>query len=101
MNLIQKYIEYLKDNPEHYWFKRKILGWGWTPATWEGWLVTAVFTFLIVGNAVRFEYSVQAGQEDITFFLMQTVALIALLIVVAWRTGEPPKWQWGFPKKDQ
>ncbi len=22
------------------WFKRKTYGWGWTPVSWQGWLVT-------------------------------------------------------------
>ncbi len=27
--MIKKYLNYIKDNPEHYWFKAKIYGWGW------------------------------------------------------------------------
>jgi hypothetical protein len=34
--MFKKYIEYLKDNPQGYWFKRKVWGWGWTPVTWQG-----------------------------------------------------------------
>jgi hypothetical protein len=22
------------------WFRRKSFGWGWSPASWQGWLVT-------------------------------------------------------------
>lgn len=36
MSLIKNCVEYLKDNPEGYWFKRKLYGWGWTPAKWQG-----------------------------------------------------------------
>jgi hypothetical protein len=28
MNFLSRYIRYLKDNPEQYWFKRKAYGWG-------------------------------------------------------------------------
>ena len=53
MNVLKQYIEYLKNNPEGYWFKRKLYGWGWTPATWQGWLVLAVFVVLMILNAFR------------------------------------------------
>ncbi len=48
MNWIQKIITYYKDNPEGYWFKQKIIGWGWVPVRWQGWLVTICGTALIV-----------------------------------------------------
>jgi len=32
-----------------YWFRQKTLGYGATPATWEGWLATAGFVGLVLG----------------------------------------------------
>ncbi len=29
-----------------YWFKAKNYGWGWYPATWQGWLILAGFIYL-------------------------------------------------------
>lgn len=43
MNLIKDHIDYLKDNPEGYWFKRKLYGYGWTPARPAGWLTLFVY----------------------------------------------------------
>jgi len=40
--MIKEYIAYLKDNPQGYWFKAKLYGWGWDPAIWQGWLVLLV-----------------------------------------------------------
>ena len=97
--LFQKYIDYLKDNPEGYWFKRKLYGWGWTPATREGWAVTAVFILLVIGNVIRFSPETKS-EEDILFGLMpQTIVLIVIFILIVVLKGEPPKWQWGLPKK--
>jgi hypothetical protein len=31
--MIEEYKKYLKDNPEVYWFKAKLYGWGWFPVT--------------------------------------------------------------------
>jgi hypothetical protein len=32
------------------WFRPKEMGPGWTPATWQGWLITAVFCILIAAT---------------------------------------------------
>ena len=35
---------------KHPWFGPKTgMGWGWTPVTWEGWLVTAVCLAVFIG----------------------------------------------------
>ena len=98
MNIFNRYVEYLKDNPEKYWFKRKLFGWGWTPATWQGWLVT----FVYIGAIVVFAFTIDSESPDreimFTFFLPVTFLTI-LFIRIAYKTGEKLKWQWGFPKK--
>ncbi|HEY3800608.1 MAG TPA: hypothetical protein VGL58_19825 [Caulobacteraceae bacterium] len=35
------------------WFAPKDASWGWQPASWQGWLVTAIFV-AIVGAAVAY-----------------------------------------------
>jgi len=45
--MIKEYIKYLKDNPEGYWFKAKLYGFGWAPAAWQGWLVLFVYIVAI------------------------------------------------------
>jgi hypothetical protein len=29
-------------NPPHTWFRRKRIGWGWSPGTWEGWAIVVL-----------------------------------------------------------
>lgn len=101
MSFLKKYVDYLKDNPEGYWFKRKAFGWGWTPATWQGWGVTILFVFLIIGNALRLELDGVQGAEAAGYFILQTAGLVFLLIAICWRKGESPKWQWGLPDKSE
>lgn len=31
------------------WFKNKTFGYGYTPASWEGWLIFAVYILIIIG----------------------------------------------------
>ena len=83
------------------WFKRKLYGWGWQPATWQGWLVLAVFILLEVGNAYRLDLMTGPQSDVSTSFIIQTILLIVLLIVVCLRTGEKPRWQWGKRIEDE
>ena len=77
------------------WFKRKLYGWGWTPSTWEGWLVT--FSWLVV-----FIYLMQKIAEN---GLIKNVVIIFLmtylLIFICYKKGEKPKWQWGKRLEDK
>lgn len=94
MNIFQEYIEYLKDNPKGYWFKRKLYGWGWTPARTQGWLTLVVYIAGVIFFAFNAEDIVsleQASREVIAPIIILTI----LLIVICYQTGEKPKWQWG------
>ena len=94
----KRWVEYLKDNPEGYWFKRKLYGWGWTPATREGWLVTLVYVVLVLLFAFTVDERSSAREILITFFLPLTLLTIGL-IRICYKMGEKPKWQWGPPKE--
>lgn len=97
MNPINKYIEYLKDNPERYWFKRKLFGYGWTPATKEGWLVTLIYIAVVIGYVVVLE--ARSEHIDPVIEIVFPIALSVLVFIsICYKTGEPPKWQWGIPK---
>ncbi len=92
--MFKKYIEYIKYNPEGYWFKRKLYGWGWTPAKWQGWVIIAVFVAFIFFQAVMFDAGSQTKNDEIVFFTSIGLA-VALLIYICYKTGESPKWMWG------
>ncbi len=95
MGYIKRQIAYLKDNPQGYWFKRKLYGWGWTPAKWQGWVTLLVFVVLLTLNTIRFSAHPNPTGSAIVYFVLETLALIFLLIVMCIETGEKPKWQWG------
>lgn len=94
------YIDYVKDNPEGYWFKRKLYGWGWTPVTYEGWFVTLTVVAAIVFLGFRIEESA-SGAEVVRELVLPTVALVLLLLLICYKTGESPKWTWGIKSKDK
>jgi hypothetical protein len=98
MDMIEEYRAYLADNPEGYWFKRKLYGYGWTPARWQGWAVTLAFILIVVGLLIISSPSYLLVQP--TEVVLPLVALTALFVALCWKTGEPLKWQWGPEKTD-
>jgi uncharacterized membrane protein len=99
MHYVQKYIGYVKDNPQGYWFKRKVYGWGWVPATWQGWTTLFVFILILTFFIIPLASKAEPSSRDIVWFFVKGVAWAIALVVVCFRTGERPKWQWGLPKK--
>lgn len=95
--MIKEYIKYFKDNPEGYWFKAKLYGWGWVPVKWQGWLVILVYVLAITFFALTIDENSPAREVAFTFIL--PVALLTVtLFRICYKKGEKPHWQWGPPK---
>ena len=76
---------------KQYWFPAKTFGWGWgLPCAWQGWVVLAAFLALVGLAAIRFP---PTSEPD--GFTVALMVLIALLVIVCWIKGEPPRWRWG------
>ena len=99
MKLSKEYIEYLKDNPEGYWFKRKAFGWGWVPATWQGFATIAAFIAAVLFFALTLDEN-SSGREVVFTFFLPLIFLIITFLRIAYLKGEKPKWQWGILKKE-
>ena len=102
MSIITQYREYLRDNPKGYWFKRKLFGWGWVPALWQGWAVIGLFVLYIAWVATGFANDADAGvvsNEEVTTFIIKIAIGVAVLLYVCYRKGEKPTWQWGVHKE--
>ena len=98
--MFKQYIDYLKDNPQGYWFKRKLYGWGWVPVKWQGWLVLLVFVVVLVWDTIRLNSSQHSVSDFLINLVPQAFILFVILIAICYLTGERPKWQWGKPKQD-
>lgn len=99
--MIKEYIKYLKDNPQGYWFKAKLYGWGWTPVKWQGWCVIFLYIVLILTLVLTREKDIpgnlDSGSNFLTFAL-PIIILTILLVIVCYKKGEKPRCQWGLPK---
>lgn len=94
----KQYLAYLRDNPEGYWFKRRLYGWGWVPVTWQGWTILLVYVLALVAFAFTID-DASPPREIMFTFILPVVLLTISLIVICYRTGEEPRWQWGIPDK--
>jgi hypothetical protein len=94
----KQYKEYLKHNPEGYWFKRKAFGWGWTPVKWQGWVATLVYIILLMSTVILLENFYQT--INIFVFIIPITLFTSLFIWLCYKKGEKPKWTWGFPKDE-
>jgi hypothetical protein len=96
--MLKEYIRYLKNNPDGHWFKAKLYGWGWTPATWQGFTVLFVYIALIVLFAFTIDET--SPPREIAFtFALPVILLTIAVIRICHKKGEKPRWQWGPPKK--
>jgi hypothetical protein len=77
------------------WFKAKEYGYGWYPATWEGWATGLIFIIAIVIAAVIFETNVE---KFLVPYLITVFTLSGLLIFISYKKGEKPGWRWGKKK---
>lgn len=73
---------------KRFWFKGKRYGWGWTPVTWQGWLVTAFYALVVIW------YAANASSLNPNYILIPIIATI-FLFFICYKTGEKPRWRWG------
>lgn len=97
--MIKEYIRHLKDNPEGYWFKRKLFGWGWVPVTWQGWLIVLGYIILMFAFTATLDKNSPPREAAFTF-LVPAAILTATLIRICYTKGEKPRWQWGYKKEE-
>ena len=89
--------------PEKFWFKRKLYGWGWVPSMWKGWAVTFLYISLVTFLVLIIEEPVPGNPDSGSNFLvfgLPFAVLTALFVFIAYKKGESPKWQWGKNKED-
>ncbi len=95
MSFVKKYIDYLKDNPEGYWFKRKVFGWGWTPVRWQGVLVILLYMLALIQIFKDVDNTSHSVSDTLIGIVAPFAALTFILIFICYKKGEKPRWQWG------
>ena len=80
------------------WFKRKKYGYGWVPASIEGYFVLFVYLVLIISTT----YITDAKSNSISDTLFRAAFNFLFftlgLVFICYKKGEKPKWTWGNKK---
>jgi uncharacterized membrane protein HdeD (DUF308 family) len=74
------------------WFKAKRYGWGWYPATWQGWLVVLGYLAIFAVLIAIFETNIE---KFLVPYLVSVFIITSALIFISYKTGEKPGWRWG------
>ncbi len=77
------------------WFKAKEYGWGWYPATREGWAVTFGYIALMMIPPLLFDFKTHTAKDVYIFLIPIWSVLTAVMIYISYKTGEKPRWRWG------
>jgi hypothetical protein len=81
-----------------YWFKRKRYGWGWTPATWQGWAAVVLLVLAVVAAGLALGDDPSTGAL-VAYFVFATVAVVTV-VLLSIAKGPSPRWRWGRSSDD-
>ena len=76
-------------------FKAKTYGWGWQPATWQGWLVMLGWMVIDVGLIWALYLRYGTDTTFVAYVIAVSFVSAGGLVAVCALTGEKPRWQWG------
>ena len=99
MVTFKQYFSYIKDNPSGYWFKGKLYGWGWTPATWQGWLTVGILAAFLMLDSLTL--GAAPNGNAVLLFFMEILLAVGIFIIIAYQKGEKPAWKWGLSQEEK
>ena len=84
-----------------YWFKPRCYGYGATPITWEGWLVTLACIAIVIGSIVAM--NLLADRSNFAAWMTWAVVIVGITLcfvsVSRRRTDGEWRWRWGAKEK--
>lgn len=83
------------------WFKAKKYGWGWTPASWEGWVVIGGYVAFLLRIFEKIDARTTSVSDTVIQFIGPLIFASGVLIGICYLMGEEPHWQWGEKDKNE
>lgn len=77
------------------WFKAKNYGYGWYPYSWEGWVVTGVYTLLVLIVFRLIDLNSDSVGDTLLRVIAPFIVLTLIFILFCIKTGEKARWRWG------
>ena len=78
-----------------YWFRPKRYGYGATPVTWEGWLLTLATALAMVAVSLGLRLETRSIWALAALIAFDVAALVLLFIVSRRKTEGEWRWRWG------
>ena len=82
-----------------YWFKAYKSGYGWRPATWQGWVVFGSYVIACVSSFLQLDKASHSVSDTLYGFLPRFLIFTAVLIIITYLKGESIVW--GEKEKEQ
>jgi hypothetical protein len=68
------------------WFgPKRYVGWGWTPVSWEGWAVTAIFAVAAIAGRAHFG----PGMPGVVAIGVCLTAYLGIIVLTGTKPGGP------------
>ena len=80
------------------WFVNKRYGWGWTPSSWEGWVVILFYVIFLFWDFMRLDAVSHSNSDTVRPFVIQTFLATLAVLFICYKKGEKPEWRWGGKK---
>lgn len=75
-----------------YWFRARRHGVGWTPSSWQGWTVLALYVGLLTHSFFQIEGQSHSVSDTLINFFPRFLIFTALLTIITYLKGEPTTW---------
>lgn len=85
---------------QQYWFKAHHHGYGWSPNTWQGWIVLLLYLGGLVYSFLEIASHSHSVSYRLINFAPRFLILSAIILIIAYLKGEPTTWRWGDKKED-
>lgn len=76
-----------------YWFKARGKNRvGWSPSTWQGWTVLAIYLGLLIHSFLQIDSQTHSASDTLIGFFPRFLIFTSLLIIITYLMGEPITW---------
>ena len=77
------------------WFRAKRFGWGWTPISWEGWVIMLLYLIGTIGYFIDADRYSHSGSDTLISFAIPFIINTIFLLIICYTRGEKFGWKWG------
>ena len=78
-----------------YWFRPKQYGYGATPTTWQGWVITIAAVIVVLAATLWLNTLSATNPWFWAAVLIDAVVIATLLVVSRQKTDGEWRWRWG------